>query len=120
LGLTADLDEELDTINVHDTLREQLISAVPSRRNAPPSMQSYVDQYAKNLVDRPTFRKLFVNNAQRLVYGTALSIEDLVDVLTMKENGGDAGARDPVIALERLLRDVVSVSRASASARISR
>lgn len=102
-----DLDEELDTINVQNTLRDQLVAAIPARRNALPSMEAYATQHAQNLADRPTFRKLFIEVTQQLVNGTALGIEDLVDALTLKHNSGESSG-DPVIALERLLRDEVS------------
>jgi hypothetical protein len=44
--------------------------------------------------------------AQELLDGQALDAEGLIDVLTLKDNHGDA-ARDPTIALNRLTREVV-------------
>lgn len=102
----VDLDEELDVINVQDGLRKRLAASVPTRRHAKPSMETYASQYAQGLKGRPTFLRLFVETAQQLVDGSALDIEDLVDVLTMKDNDGENGL-DPVIALERLVRDAV-------------
>ena len=46
--------------------------------------------------------------ARKLQAGHALDIEDLVDVLTLKDNRGES-AGDPVVALGRLVGDRVSV-----------
>jgi hypothetical protein len=52
---------------------------------------------------------MFVHFAQKLVDGSALDTEALVDVLTLKDTS-IVGSRDPVIALEKLLRDTVSAA----------
>lgn len=50
---------------------------------------------------------MFVSLAQRVVAGEALEIEDLVDVLTLKDNRSEKGG-DGAVALDRLVRDSVS------------
>jgi len=45
---------------------------------------------------------------RRLLKGKALSVEDAVDVLTLKDNAADADREDFVIALHLLARAAVS------------
>jgi hypothetical protein len=95
LNLTlSDLDDEIDTVNVQNDLRESLMS-------------SSINGGATNLDSRPTFRQLFVDLAQQLVGGIALDIEGLVDVLTLKNNVGLTSG-DAATALRRLVKDIVN------------
>ena len=61
------------------------------------------------LADRQELRSLFESIAGRLLAGAALELEDLVDALTLKDNRG-ASVADPVIALDRLVRDAVGLA----------
>jgi hypothetical protein len=103
----ADLDDELDLINVQNNLRDSLLSITPTTRSTQSSLEAYVSINLSNLKRRPAFHQLFVTLAQQLVNGSALDIEGLVDVLTLKDiqamEGGDA-----VVALDRLFKDTVS------------
>lgn len=91
-----DLDDELDLVNVQNDLRESLLS-------------SPIESQATLLEGRLSLRQLFSEQAQQLVNGAALDIEGLVDVLTLKDNGG-ASSRDAATALDRLVKDTVSLS----------
>lgn len=102
----ADLDDELDDIKIQNALRDTLISSVPARRGAKPSMAEYAASQLQSLDGRRVMRHLFIDLAQRLVDGYALDTESLVDVLTLKGNFVTSSA-DPVIALEKLCRDTV-------------
>lgn len=104
-----DLDDELDDIKIQNTLRDSLMAdaPAPARRGALPSMADYATSHSACTQDRPTLRRMFVHFAQQLVNGSALDTEALVDVLTLKDTPV-VGSRDPVIALEKLLRDTVS------------
>ena len=57
-----------------------------------------------NLEDRPTFLQLLLDLGQALLDGTALDLEGVIDVLSLKDNGGTFAA-DFAIALDRLTRD---------------
>lgn len=70
-------------------------------------MDSYIVAHARALATRPAFRGLFKDLGESLVHGTVLDLEGLVDILTLKDNDGEA-IGDPVIALDRLVRDTVS------------
>ncbi|OCF44072.1 hypothetical protein I317_02025 [Kwoniella heveanensis CBS 569] len=106
-GVSADrkrrlieLDDELDQINIQNGLRESLLPVKgPGGRSRPIKLEDQITL----LSERPTFARLFVELAQRLIDGGALDLEDLVDVLTLKDN--HERTDDAAIALERLLRD---------------
>jgi nuclear pore complex protein Nup133 len=102
----AALDDELDLIAVQDALRDSLLSVTPPLRSTQTPLEAYVAAHLTNLRDRPAFRQLFVSLAQRVVAGEALEIEDLVDVLTLKDNRAEEGG-DGAVALDRLVRDSV-------------
>jgi hypothetical protein len=116
---TSDLDDELDDVKTQTTLRDSLMAnaPTPTRRGAQPSMADYAASHSTCTGDRPTLRRMFVHFAQKLVDGSALDTEALVDVLTLKDTS-IVGSRDPVIALEKLLRDTVSAAL-SLSVRLS-
>ncbi|GFZ42387.1 hypothetical protein JCM24511_00102, partial [Saitozyma sp. JCM 24511] len=98
------LDDELDLIAVQDALRDSLLSVTPPIRSTQTPLEAFVAAHLTNLRDRPAFRQLFVSLAQRVVAGEALEIEDLVDVLTLKDNRAEEGG-DGAVALDRLVRD---------------
>ena len=106
---SLDLDDELDDIKIQKDLQDSLISSVPARRGARPSMAEYAQTHTPSLDSRPKLKELFIALAQQLVEGYALDTEGLVDVLTMKNSVGSS-SKDPVIALEKLYRDTVSLS----------
>jgi hypothetical protein len=105
----VDLDDELDDIKIQKDLQDSLIGNISSRRWPRPSMSEYAETQILALESRPVLKELFSDLAQRLVDGFALDTEGLVDVLTLKGNTG-VSSRDPVIALEKLYRDTVSLS----------
>ncbi|WWC86014.1 uncharacterized protein L201_000885 [Kwoniella dendrophila CBS 6074] len=94
--LLIDLDDELDLVNVQSILINYF--SPPNRRNAPK-----LEEQVSLLSDRPAFKKLFINLTKQLIDGTALDLESLVDVLTLKNNFERAG--DAALALERLVGD---------------
>lgn len=70
-------------------------------------MAEYAETHTPSLESRPKLKALFIDLAQQLVDGYALDTEGLVDVLTLKGSTG-VSSKDPVIALEKLYRDIVS------------
>ncbi len=109
--LTLDLDDELDHVTIQNVLRQTIMDqstiTEASGYRPPPSIPHYVKHHAKSLSHRPTFAAHFQTSAQKLIDGQALGIEDLIDVLTLKDNDGES-ARDSAVALDRLSRDQVS------------
>lgn len=93
--IPQDLDDELELVNLQNILRESLLS-------------SPIKGQATLLDGRPVFKDLFVDLAQQLANGTALDVESLVDVLTLKDNVG-ISSRDAATALDRLMKDQVRV-----------
>lgn len=110
--ILSDLDDELDDIRMQSNLRNSLIEGVPARRGVQPSMAEYAQTNLPALSTRPRLQDLFVEMAQQLVDGYALDTEGLVDVLTLKNDVGPA-VKDPVIALEKLVRDTVGLTNYS-------
>ncbi|WRT63927.1 uncharacterized protein IL334_000854 [Kwoniella shivajii] len=94
--LLLELDDELDLVNIQSALLDYLS---PSGRQKATKLQDQITL----LADRPAFRNLFTNLAQQLISGSALDIEGLIDVLTLKDNF--ERTRDAALALERLVGD---------------
>nr|XP_019048984.1 hypothetical protein I302_02764 [Kwoniella bestiolae CBS 10118]OCF27914.1 hypothetical protein I302_02764 [Kwoniella bestiolae CBS 10118] len=95
--LLIELDDELDLVNVQSSLIQYF--SPTNRRNSPK-----LDDQITLLTDRPAFKKLFLNLAQELLDGSALDLEGLMDVLTLKDNFERTG--DAALALERLVGDM--------------
>ena len=91
--IDADLDNELDLVNVETILRNSL-------------MTSTIEEQATIVGRRPTFKHLFVNFSRQLCDGITLDLEALIDVLTLKDNIGES-AVDAATALDRLYKDTV-------------
>ncbi|WVR03681.1 hypothetical protein IAU60_000676 [Kwoniella sp. DSM 27419] len=94
-----ELDDELDQLNIQNGLRESLLASGNSGRNKQPKLENQIT----SLTDRPAFRRLFTDLAERVLGGLALDLESLIDVLTLKDNLDRS--EDPAVALEGLMRD---------------
>lgn len=81
------------------------IIASGGRRTAN-KVQHYINTCSAHLDARPAYKALFTQLVQRVYEGVCLGTEGLIDVLTMKENKGDA-AGDAAEALTRLAFDMV-------------
>ena len=89
----VDLDAELDFVKVQSDLKDTMqISSVAEQAH---------------LEGRPRLKQLFADLAQQLAQGKALNVEGLIDLLTLKKSNEEARA-DAAIALDRLVKDVVS------------
>ncbi|KAL7420109.1 hypothetical protein Q5752_005074 [Cryptotrichosporon argae] len=100
-SLLQHLDNELDLISVQDTLRDSIVARASA---AGGGADAVVAAHAAGLAEKPAFTELLADCVGRLIAGDALGIEDLVDVLTLKDNAGDAEL-DYARALERLSMD---------------
>ncbi|KDQ07351.1 hypothetical protein BOTBODRAFT_192479 [Botryobasidium botryosum FD-172 SS1] len=98
------LDEPLDFISVHETLLAEFTGALGLNARSTPEGQAEVvtSTVALHLSDRPALQALFKRLAKALFQGKALQEEDLVDLLTLKDNKNSAG--DFHTALGVLLR----------------
>ena len=94
-----DFDDNLEVIGIQNDLVAVLASEAPTA-------EAYAKDNATVIQGRPAFLDLFNRLAGNLLAGKALSLEDLVDVLTLKDNRGRS-IYDPVVALTRLFRDTV-------------
>ena len=89
-------------------LRDSILADAPTRRGVRPSMTEYAAAHCVCVEDRPTFADLFIAFTQQLAEGYALDTEALIDVLTLKTATAPS-SRDPIIALEKLYHDTVSL-----------
>ena len=105
--LKADLDDQLELVGVQNTLRSNLIGGSGASQNNTGAIDQYISANAANLAERPAFRDLFGQFCRLLGNGETLDPEDLIDLLSMKENTGSS-VGDPAIALDRLVKDAVS------------
>jgi len=92
------IDDELDMIDAEETLATAIRAVAPTTgfpRTA--SAEGFVAENSK-LASRPAFKAELVAQVTALLNGTALDIESLVDILTLK-NPEDS---DAATALQRL------------------
>lgn len=101
-------DDQLDLIQVQETLRSALISSSPRRQSPRDALKEYLSKHLTLLNQRQAFMALIHDLTRRLVNGEALDVEGLVDVLTLKDNVDERGRDDPSLALNRLRADTVS------------
>ncbi|KAK2466879.1 hypothetical protein APHAL10511_001137 [Amanita phalloides] len=95
----------LDFVSVHETLIQALKAALESvrgRRSLENQVETIVKVKAASLSDRPSFLKFFKDCVRQLLQGKVLSAEDMVDVLTLKDNMNSV--EDYSIALHLLTR----------------
>lgn len=70
------------------------------------AIDKYIAEHTTVVQSRPVLANLFETRARQLQAGHALVVEDLVDVLTLKDNRGNS-RQDPFFALEKLVIDSV-------------
>ncbi|KAF8077905.1 hypothetical protein FPV67DRAFT_1405325 [Lyophyllum atratum] len=81
--------DELDFVSVHETLLQELRSAlgtVRGRQSLDNQIDIIVKATASRLSDKKALAHIFKDLVRGLLQGRALSIEDAVDVLTLKDN----------------------------------
>ncbi|KAI0807541.1 hypothetical protein C8Q74DRAFT_1213431 [Fomes fomentarius] len=96
----------LDFVSVHETLIEDLKSALASvraRQSLEMQVETIAQQKAANLsANRKAFYNVFKFLVRQLLQGKALSVEDMADVLSLKDNYGRV--EDYTTALQLLAR----------------
>ncbi|KAF8892544.1 Non-repetitive/WGA-negative nucleoporin C-terminal-domain-containing protein [Infundibulicybe gibba] len=94
----------LDFVSVHETLLKELKSALDGVRGRQ-TLENQIDIIAKKkagmLAEKYALTQLFRNLVRELLHGKALSVEDIVDVLTLKDN--DSALEDYATALHLLV-----------------
>ncbi|EPQ58276.1 hypothetical protein GLOTRDRAFT_57100 [Gloeophyllum trabeum ATCC 11539] len=79
----------LDFISVHENLRDKF-KAILSTHHGKMSLDAQVDMIArvtaKSLAGRKPILRVFKDLVRQLLQGKALSVEDIVDLLTLKDN----------------------------------
>ena len=102
------VDDALDLVNTQRDVETQLrafLSATELRQPLDKQAQLIAVRAAPALAGQPAFALLFTTLVGRLLGGTSLSPEDLVDVLTLKANGeAQQSEGDFAAALEVLVR----------------
>ncbi|TFK29976.1 methyltransferase type 11 [Coprinopsis marcescibilis] len=86
--------DQLDFVSVHDYLLTEFKSALESvrgRHSLESQVETIVNAKAVSLKEKKALAKCFKDLLKHLLQGRALSIEDAVDLLTLKDNGGTIG-----------------------------
>ncbi|GLB34911.1 putative non-repetitive/WGA-negative nucleoporin C-terminal [Lyophyllum shimeji] len=109
--------DELDFVSVHEALLQEFKSAlatVRGRQSLDKQIDIIVKATASKLSDRKALTQIFKDFVRALLQGRALSIEDAIDVLTLKDN--TTSLEDYATALQLLARskDLPETRKASA------
>lgn len=81
--------DELDFISVHEALATELrgaLEGVTGRRSLDNQVDIIIKAKATKLKETKAFASVFKDLTKQLLQGKALSIEDAVDLLTLKDN----------------------------------
>ncbi|KAK4053848.1 hypothetical protein OIV83_001504 [Microbotryomycetes sp. JL201] len=100
------IDDKLDLVNTQEGLRDVLTAVLSGPESRSPLDQqaaAITARVARSLSDRPAQTNLFNNILADLLRGSALSPEDLIDLLSLKDNTGEQST-DYAAALEVLVR----------------
>uniref|UniRef100_A0A0W0FLK8 Uncharacterized protein n=1 Tax=Moniliophthora roreri TaxID=221103 RepID=A0A0W0FLK8_MONRR len=88
-GLLDAFHDELDFVSVHDALLNEfkaVLDKLRGRRSLDTQTDMIIKERASTLSDRPELAHIFKNLVRNLLQGKSLSMEDAVDVLTLKDN----------------------------------
>ncbi|PBL03649.1 hypothetical protein ARMGADRAFT_1095393 [Armillaria gallica] len=102
----------LDFVSVHESLLEEfnaVIATLKGRQSLDSQTDAIIQQKATRLSDRPALTQVFKDFVRNVLQGKVLSIEDAVDVLSLKDNNETLG--DFAMALH-LLAEVQDIPRA--------
>lgn len=100
------MDDNLDLVNSQHGLVELFLSTLSGTEVRLPleeQAEIITSRLAPSLQDRQAFTQLYHKLTVSLLQGRTLSPEDLIDILTLKENTGDQ-AGDFAAALQVLVR----------------
>ncbi|KAN0123739.1 Non-repetitive/WGA-negative nucleoporin C-terminal domain containing protein [Russula decolorans] len=95
----------LDFVSVHEALTEELksaIASVPGKQSLDRQVETILQRNASALTDKKVYPLIFKQLVRSLFQGKALSVEDIADVLSLKDN--DTTIDDYATALHLLAR----------------
>ncbi|KAI0306443.1 Non-repetitive/WGA-negative nucleoporin C-terminal-domain-containing protein [Multifurca ochricompacta] len=104
-SLLDSFHDGLDFVSVHEALTEELKSAlasVRSKQSFDRQVETILQQKASAIIDKRVLPLIFKQLVRSLLQGKALSVEDIVDILSMKDN--DTTISDYATALHLLAR----------------
>ncbi|KAF5373775.1 hypothetical protein D9758_000587 [Tetrapyrgos nigripes] len=104
-GLLDEFHDDLDFVSVHQSLLDEFNSVLGNmrgRRSVETQLDTIVKERASKLMRTRELVHIFKNFVRELLQGKVLSIEDAVDVLTLKDNVDTPG--DYATALHLLAR----------------
>lgn len=81
--------DELDFVSVHEAIVDELKSTLASQRGRQShdvQSEHILKAQAKRLSSTPAFARIFKEYVRTLLQGSVLSVEDMVDVLSMRDN----------------------------------
>ncbi|KAK0193758.1 Non-repetitive/WGA-negative nucleoporin C-terminal-domain-containing protein [Armillaria mellea] len=102
----------LDFVSVHESLLEEfnaVLATLKGRQSLDSQTDAIIKQKATRLADRPALTQVFKDFVRNVLQGKVLSIEDAVDVLSLKDNNETLG--DFAMALH-LLAGIQDIPRA--------
>ncbi|KAJ3934928.1 MAG: hypothetical protein NXY57DRAFT_593318 [Lentinula lateritia] len=105
VGLYDAFHDALDVVSVHKALLDEFTAVVANmrgRRSLDTQVDILIQEKASLLSEKPELTNIFKNLVKDLLQGKSLSIEDTVDVLTLKDNFDSVG--DYATALHLLAR----------------
>ncbi|KAK0500496.1 hypothetical protein EDD18DRAFT_1307884 [Armillaria luteobubalina] len=111
-GISDAFHDGLDFISVHESLLEEfnaVLATLKGRQSLDSQTDAIIKQKATRLADRPALTQVFKDLVRNVLQGKVLSIEDAVDVLSLKDNNETLG--DFAMALH-LLAGVQDIPRA--------
>ncbi|KAK0485184.1 Non-repetitive/WGA-negative nucleoporin C-terminal-domain-containing protein [Armillaria novae-zelandiae] len=111
-GISDAFHDGLDFVSVHESLLEEfnaVLATLKGRQSLDSQTDAIIKQKATRLADRPALTQVFKDFVRNVLQGKVLSIEDAVDVLSLKDNNETLG--DFAMALH-LLAGVQDVPRA--------
>ncbi|KAF8478553.1 Non-repetitive/WGA-negative nucleoporin C-terminal-domain-containing protein [Russula ochroleuca] len=95
----------LDFVSVHEALTEELklaVASVPGKQSLDRQVEIILQQKASAITDKKVFPLVFKQLVRSLFQGKALSVEDIADALSLKDN--DTTISDYATALHLLAR----------------
>ncbi|KAL0570251.1 hypothetical protein V5O48_011713 [Marasmius crinis-equi] len=104
-GLLDAFHDDLDFVSVHESLLEEfraVLSKLRGKKSLDTQVEAVIKERASMLADRNELVLIFKNLVRDLLQGKSLSIEDAVDVLTLKDN--KESSQDYATALHLLAR----------------
>ncbi|KAJ7582654.1 hypothetical protein C8J56DRAFT_955381 [Mycena floridula] len=98
--------DDLDFVSVHEALLgefQTVLGGLRGRQSLDSQVDAITNEIAANLAQKPALALVFKTLVRQLLQGRVLSVEDVVDVLTLKDNIDTL--EDYATALQLLVRD---------------